>query len=247
MVIIIQFQITIQKQEIAMKNKNAETMLKTDKAIFYYVWQEMKKQGEKGMDTYTDDETGEEMPGDSMKYFGWSPTRNTSTRCALGFIMNRGLADENDIENQTADDVDVITLVMRSNPEWKFTSSSADMIWILQQIHDRYLVEDWDDLFEMYSKEFDEDGNFIAFKQLRDSGKYMSRETGIELETESEDQAIHLVNKTVYLNLISTCAMNETLDEKMEEFKAARDKKIFNVDTPEMKKEVKNQDLMINI
>jgi|GEM_PF-4081997 len=228
-----------------MKNENVETMLKTDKAIFYYVWQEMKKQGEKGMDTYTDDETGEEMPGDAMKYFGWSPTKHTATRCALGFIMNRGIATKDyDIENQTADDVDVIAVVMKSNPEWKFTSSSADMIWILQQIHDRYLVEDWDDIFEMYSKEFDEDGNFIAFKQLRDSRKYINQGTGLEQEAELEDHAIHLANKTVYLDLVSTCAMNETLDEKMEEFKAVKNKKIFNVDTPEMKEEVKDQELV---
>lgn len=189
-----------------MENKNnAETLLKTDKAIFYYVWQEMKKQGEKSVDTWYDEETGEEMPGDENKYFGWSAANDHAARCALGFIMNRGIAEDFEVEDKDAADEDVLSTIIMSNPEWNFTSSSAKLVMLLQLIHDNYPVESWDKAFELYQKDFDENGRFIGLD-------------GIQSDEEFEQTEIRLDKRTITFNTVLGCLVKDSLRYKMNYF-----------------------------
>lgn len=188
-----------------MKDKNnAETLLKTDKAIFYYVWQEMKKQGSKSVDTWYDEETGQEMPGEENKYFGWSTQNDHAARCALGFIMNRGIAEDYDVEDKDAQDDDVIATIIKSNPEWDFTLSSAKLVMLLQLIHDNYSVESWDEAFKMYQKDFDENGKFTGLDDI-DNEEFGSRE-------------IHLDKHSIVLKTISACAVRDALRYRIENY-----------------------------
>lgn len=185
-----------------MKNNNAETLLKTDKAIFYYVWQEMKKQGAKSVDTWFDEETGEEVPGDENKYFGWSSDNDHAARCALGFIMNRGIAEDYEVEEKDASDNDVLATIIESNPQWDFTSSSAKLVMLLQLIHDQYPVYAWDKAFELYQKDFDENGRFTGLD-------------GVEHTNDGEVE-IHLENRSVTLNAVSGCAVRDMIRNRMD-------------------------------
>lgn len=189
-----------------MENKNnAETLLKTDKAIFYYVWQEMKKQGEKSVDTWYDEETGEEMPGDENKYFGWSAANDHAARCALGFIMNRGIAEDFDVEDKCAADDDVLSTIIMSNPEWNFTSSSAKLIMLLQLIHDNYPVESWDKAFELYQKDFDENGRFSGLDD-------------VEYVSDNSLREIHVDDRTITFNSVTQCMVKDALRYKFEDY-----------------------------
>lgn len=189
-----------------MKNKNnAETLLKTDKAIFYYVWQEMKKQGEKSVDTWYDEETGEEMPGDENKYFGWSAANDQAARCALGFIMNRGIAEDFEVEDKCAADDDVLSTIIMSNPEWNFTSSSAKLVMLLQLIHDNYPVESWDKAFELYQKDFDENGRFTGLDD-------------IEYVSDDSLREINIGERTITFNSVIGCSVKDALRYKFEDY-----------------------------
>lgn len=188
-----------------MENKNnAETLLKTDKAIFYYVWQEMKKQGEKSVDTWYDEETGEEMSGDENKYFGWSAANDHAARCALGFIMNRGIAQDFAVEDKCAADDDVLSTIIMSNPEWNFTSSSAKLVMLLQLIHDNYPVESWDKAFELYQKDFDENGRFTGL----DDVEYVSDDSLRE---------INIGERTITFNSVMGCLVRDAIRYKFED------------------------------
>jgi len=180
----------------------AETLLKTDKAIFYYVWQEMKKQNAKSVDTWFDEETGGEMPGDENKYFGWSSDNNHAARCALGFIMNRGIAEDYDVEEKDASDNDVLATIIESNPEWNFTSSSAKLVMLLQLIHDQYPVYSWNKAFELYQKDFDENGRFTGLDDM-------------EYVNEGEVE-IHVKNRSLVLDSFPACAVRDMIRNRMD-------------------------------
>lgn len=170
------------------------TLLKTDRAIFYYVQQEMLKQGLKSLDSYYDEETGEETEGDECKYFGWSAENDMAVRCAVGFIMNRGLAEDYEVEDKDASDNDVLATVIESNPHWDFKSSSAKMLVVLQTIHDRYPVNEWKPAFEYFQNFFNEAGEFTAFPEDSEN-----------LETHE----IHVNGKSVEIEIFSTSDIRE--------------------------------------
>lgn len=184
-------------------DNNAETLLKTDKAIFYYVWQEMKKQGAKSVDIWYDEETDQEMPGDDNKYFGWSSDSDHAARCALGFIMNRGIAEDYEVEDKDASDNDVLATIIESNPEWNFTSSSAKLVMLLQLIHDQYPVYAWDKAFELYQKDFDENGRFTGLD-------------GVKSGDDSSEIEIHLQNRSVIIDAVSSCAVRDMIRNRMD-------------------------------
>jgi hypothetical protein len=189
-----------------MKNTNPETLLKTDKAIFYYVWQEMKKQAAKSVETWFDEESGEEMPGDDNRYFGWSTQNDHAARCAIGFIMNRGVAEYYDVEDKDALDIDVIATVISSNPEWEFSKSSAELLMLLQIIHDRYPVESWDAAFSYYENNFDSNGKFML----------LNLESIKDIEESTSQAEINLADKTVVVTIPARCKIAKKINEDID-------------------------------
>lgn len=211
-------------------DNNAETLLKTDKAIFYYVWQEMKKQGAKSVDIWYDEETDQEVLGDDNKYFGWSSDSDHAARCALGFIMNRGIAEDYEVEDKDASDNDVLATIIESNPEWNFTSSSAKLVMLLQLIHDQYPVYAWDKAFELYQKDFDENGRFTGLDGLK------SRDDSSEIE-------IHLQNRSVIIDAVSGCAVRDMIRNRMDSVNSANNEegKVLEDALPQTSLEVSNE------
>lgn len=174
-----------------MKNK-AETLLKTDKAIFYYVWDKMMQQNAKSFDVYSD-EDGEEMIGDTCQYFGYKAYEEPA-RCALGFIMNKAIADEYYVEENAAANESVLSVILESNPNWEMTNQSLQMIILLQIIHDGLPVDVWNDAFSVYSELFDAEGNFESHKLI-----------GKKDSTSEDINEISVTNKTFYYKQMTSC------------------------------------------
>lgn len=109
-------------------------------------------------------EIHEEMPGlidrDYGEFFYLLEERlgQPTAKCAVGAII--AVRDSRIIEGSPADDADVIEAVKDSNPDWSITGESIQMLLVLQQIHDRIPVIDWEAEFKKVEKSFTEDGAF---------------------------------------------------------------------------------------
>jgi hypothetical protein len=203
--------------EINKMNNNAETLLKTDEAIYYFVWKKMMEQNSKSFDTYYDEDE-DEVIGDNCRYFGWSQPEEEA-RCALGFIMNPIIAENIEVEDKTAEDEDIITCIMKSNPEWKMSSRSIEMVVLLQCIHDRMNVSLWNSAFETYSAYFDKDGNFdinklknIVVSDIENNSNALVHNTTHE---------IHVDDRTFEFNALNQCAILNYVHEQVQKAKAS--------------------------
>ena len=174
-----------------MKNK-AETLFKTDKAIFYYVWDQMMQQNAKSYDLYSD-EDGDEVIGDNCQYFGYK-AYDEPARCALGFIMNKAIADEYYVEENNAACESVLSVILESNPNWEMTNESVQMVILLQIIHDSLPVDTWNDAFSVFSVLFDADGNFESHKLL-----------GKKIDNDEDTDQVHLPKRTFYYQPMTSC------------------------------------------
>jgi hypothetical protein len=227
---------TKKKENSMTQENNAETLLKTDKAIFYHVWDKMKQQGQKSLDVYYDEETGEESSGDSCKYFGWVPETDSSARCALGFIMNSSVADEYDVEEKDATDDDVLATIISSNPEWKFTTSSARLVFLLQVIHDQYNVDQWNTAFSSYENFFSEDGAFTGFMEI----PYQTVEADMAESEIFNTREIHVGNKSVVIERLPICKLREHITKSLENVDI--DKSAYTVD---IKEDIKEEEVVL--
>lgn len=201
------------------RNKNnAETLLKTDRAIYYHVRKSMLKQGTKSVDSYEhEDEDGNISDieyGTECLYFGTAPGLETSdVRCALGFIMNRGLAYDNSVENNDASDDSVLATVIESNPEWDFTVKSAKMLLLLQHIHDNHEADTWERMFLAYDGYFSEDGSFTGFED-QEIDEEKEQDPHWLLENITKNTEIHVPGATILLENYNACHVRTLISEQ---------------------------------
>lgn len=109
-------------------------------------------------------EIHEEMPGlidrDYGEFFYLLEEKlgEPTAKCAVGAIIAG--RDNRTIEGSPADDTEVIKTIKDSNPDWSITDKSVTMLCVLQKIHDRVPVVDWEAELKKVEKSFTEDGIF---------------------------------------------------------------------------------------
>lgn len=80
-------------------------------------------------------------------------------KCAAGHLIDDAFYDSS-IEGQGVDEY-VIEQIASSNPNWKITDTSAEMIKHMQNIHDRNDPSRWNELFFASLLNFDSDGEWL--------------------------------------------------------------------------------------
>ena len=81
--------------------------------------------------------------------------------CGVGCLIKDEYY-QSDIENMVAEHQSVLKAIMLSNPDWEINDSGIKLMKSIQDIHDNYYVEEWEEFLEKLSKDFDEHGNFYS-------------------------------------------------------------------------------------
>ena len=76
---------------------------------------------------------------------------------------------------------------------------------LLQLIHDNYPVESWDKAFELYQKDFDENGRFTGLDDI----EYVS-DDGL--------REINIGERTITFNSVIGCSVKDALRYKFEDY-----------------------------
>ena len=133
----------------------------TDIEIFKKVKEHLLTQKDRSLQV---DSIHEEMPGlidrDYGEFFYLLEEKlgEPTAKCAVGAIIAG--RDNRTIEGSPADDTEVIKTIKDSNPDWSITDKSVTMLCVLQKIHDRVPVVDWEAELKKVEKSFTEDGIF---------------------------------------------------------------------------------------
>lgn len=82
-------------------------------------------------------------------------------KCAVGAIIKDEFYNYDFEGKGIADSLDVFRAVQNSNPNWEMSDNSIDMLTTLQNIHDSFGVEQWEDAFLKLRDSFAENGSYI--------------------------------------------------------------------------------------
>jgi hypothetical protein len=146
----------------------------TDRDIFNYITSKLLEQGQKSVDQYYDEETGDYEQSDDCRYFGFDRERGKKLQCAVGWIMNKEVYDKyldefnSEVEGNGIMEKEPLEIVVLSNQNWNFTKESWVMLSIMQRIHDSSPLLKWKKIFENMSYLFDSDGKFCPNYVVKD-------------------------------------------------------------------------------
>ena len=91
--------------------------------------------------------------------------------CAIGCLISDENYDEDILEDQEADDGEVLNAVRLSNPDWKPSKNYHPMLFFLQKVHDYLTPYTWEsDLNYLETILFEEGSD-----SLREDGVYYER------------------------------------------------------------------------
>ena len=93
------------------------------------------------------------------------PTKNCDAMCAVGCLISDDFYSQ-DFEGRTIErSCQVWDAVKLSNPLWKMTDASHEMLKKLQSVHDNNDPEDWEVLLSRFSTSFDKYGDYEMEKE----------------------------------------------------------------------------------
>lgn len=152
--------------------------IKTDKDAFEFVCSKLIQQGERSMN---DEETcmyrgykkstlenalkeAGHVDGDDFDYYDSLSYifENTPSdaRCAVGHLIDDKFYDPA-IEGEPIYST-IMNMVINSNPEWRTSINTEEMLRTLQRIHDRENVSEWQDTLGQFKTNFDVNGTWIS-------------------------------------------------------------------------------------
>ena len=135
-----------------------------DKEAFYFIIDHLKKQDCKSQESSS-------RSGCMYRIEEY----NRVLKCAIGALISVHEYGH-DLEDQTIQfDGEVYDAVADSNPDWRVTENSVDMMTALQRLHDEIPVYDWSwvfDVIEMAIEEFGFD-NIVYTKGYQRSALYL--------------------------------------------------------------------------
>jgi len=84
------------------------------------------------------------------------------TKCAAGFLISDNFYQDHFEGNAITDNSQIWQAVKISNPAWKTTESSFNLVKSLQSVHDNNQPEDWEPLLAKIEKNFNNYNDYVA-------------------------------------------------------------------------------------
>jgi hypothetical protein len=96
------------------------------------------------------------------RFYEMMNDQTPDTKCAAGFLIDDNFYQHHFEGNAITDDSQIWQAVKISNPAWKTTESSFNLVKSLQSVHDNNEPEDWEPLLAKIEKNFNNYNDYVA-------------------------------------------------------------------------------------